>query len=69
MGHFEEQEKLDREIERCKIEYEIDAINSQIKQQKQKVLESQRAMNNARNIIEQLTQRVLDAQIKLETMQ
>lgn len=66
MGHLEEQERLDKEIEKCKIEYEIDAVNSQIKQQKQKLLEAQRTMNNARIIIEQLTQRVLDAQIKLE---
>lgn len=68
MDRNEEQAQLDREIAKVKVEYEIDALNSQIKQHRQKSLEAQRTMNSAKNAIADLTARVIDAQMKLESI-
>jgi len=60
------QEQLDKEIARMKLEYEIDALNSQVKQERQKMLQSQKAMNSAKSKIEELTARIADAKLMLE---
>lgn len=62
------QEQIDNEIARLRLEYDIDAYNAQIKQERRKVLETQKVVFTSKAKIEELTNKILELQTQLEKL-
>lgn len=62
------QEELDKEIGKMKLEYEIDAVSAQIKQEKQKMLQAQKTWNSSKSKSEELQLRITELRISLGSL-
>lgn len=60
--------QIDREIAKMNVEYNIDAFNAQIKQQRKVLLEAQKSTNSSKAKIEELQAKVKELQEQLESI-